>query len=269
MNYDVQDFDREVIEQSRTAPVMVDFWAPWCGPCKMLGPVLERLAQNASGKWTLVKVNTEEQPGLATAFNVSSIPNVKLFVNGVVADEFLGFRPEAEIQRWLERHLPSPATIRLEKAAEHIDNGEIAAARKLLEEALAEEPGRAAAKLLLGEILLGDEPARVQSLLDEIPPDADEAPHAEALKLLATVAQHSPDALPDDDLKAAWTRGLEGVRRRDWEAALSSITDIIERRRDYADGLAANAGKAIFRYLGVRHPIASNYYRRFSSAINA
>jgi putative thioredoxin len=269
MNNDVLDFDRDVLERSRTVPVLVDFWAPWCGPCKALGPILEKLEAESDGRWVLVKVNTDEQTGLAEAYQISSIPNVKLFRHGAVVDQFLGYKSEAEVCHWIERHLPSASTQRLEKAAELIDNGDVAGARKLLEEALAEEPSRAAAKLLFAELLLGDDPARAIKLTHEIPPDAEEAPHAEALGCLAAAAQRSVDSVPDDPLRPKLLEGLDALRSRDWETALASFTEVVESRRDFAEALAAETGKAIFRYLGIRHPVAEKYHRRFSSAVNA
>jgi putative thioredoxin len=90
MGYDVRDFEKDVRVRSRQVPVLVDFWAPWCGPCRTLGPVLERLAASAQGRWDLVKVNTEDNDELAKAFDVRSIPAVKLFHHGDVVDEFVG-----------------------------------------------------------------------------------------------------------------------------------------------------------------------------------
>lgn len=269
MSHEVQDFEQQVLQRSRQVPVVVDFWAPWCGPCKMLGPVIEGLASTSGGRWDLVKVNTEEQQALAMAYNISSIPAVKMFKDGVVADEFVGFLPEDQIRRWIENHLPSPAQEEMEQAAEFIDNGRLGEARTLLEQALVKDPARIPAKLLLAEVLLGEDPSKALELLGQVPEHADEAPHAHALALLASAAARSPESLPEDAVKARLMEGLAAIRNRDWDAALAAFVDVVERRRTYAGGLATDAGKAIFRYLGIRHPIADKHYRRFSSALNS
>ncbi len=109
MSHEVQDFEEQVLQRSKQIPVSVDCWAPWCGPCRTLGPVLERMATQADGYWELVKINTEEHQALAAAFNIANIPAVKLFVGGKVADQFVGALPELEIRRFLEKALPSPS----------------------------------------------------------------------------------------------------------------------------------------------------------------
>ena len=106
------DFQADVIEESWTRPVLVDFWAAWCGPCRILGPTLEKLAQEAGQPWTLVKVNTDLQPELAMKFNIQGIPAVKLFINGELISEFVGALPEDQVRGWLDEHLPN--SMRLE-----------------------------------------------------------------------------------------------------------------------------------------------------------
>ncbi len=106
MNHEVSDFSADVLERSRTVPVLVDFWAPWCGPCRSLKPVLEKLAGEAGDHWSLVTINVDLHPGLATQFGIRSIPAVKLFHAGTVAAEFSGAMPEGSVRAWLDAHLP-------------------------------------------------------------------------------------------------------------------------------------------------------------------
>ncbi len=100
-------FQTEVLDKSHAKPVLVDFWAPWCGPCRALSPTLDALAKESGGLWRLVKINTDAHPALAQRFGVRGIPSVKLFVDGAVAAEFTGALPEAEVRRWLGEHLPA------------------------------------------------------------------------------------------------------------------------------------------------------------------
>ncbi|RLJ01157.1 MAG: thioredoxin [Candidatus Aenigmatarchaeota archaeon] len=104
---DVNDssFEREVIEKSKEVPVVIDFWAPWCAPCLMLGPVLEKFAEEYKGKFILAKVNVDENPQISQGYNIMSIPSVKMFKGGVIVDEFVGALPELSVKQWLDKNL--------------------------------------------------------------------------------------------------------------------------------------------------------------------
>ena len=104
-------FQTEVLDKSNEKPVVVDFWAPWCGPCRFLGPTLDKLAKNNGGAWRLVKINTDSHPELLRRFNIMGIPAVKMFVDGEIVDEFVGALPEPEVKRWLEKTLPVTAEV--------------------------------------------------------------------------------------------------------------------------------------------------------------
>ncbi len=104
--HEVADFAADVITRSATVPVVVDFWAPWCGPCRMLKPTIEKAAEEANGRWTLVAVNVDNHGDLAQQFGIRSIPNVKLFHRGVVVAEFVGVKSASELRSWLDANLP-------------------------------------------------------------------------------------------------------------------------------------------------------------------
>ena len=135
-----QSFASMVIEKSRETPVLVDFWADWCAPCRMLMPVLAALALEYSGKIQLVKVNTDQEPQLATEYGVRSLPTVKLFKGGQVVDEFMGVLPERAVREFIERYLERPADHQIRAAAELAASGQHDEAIKLLAAALAEDP---------------------------------------------------------------------------------------------------------------------------------
>ncbi|MBP1648697.1 MAG: thioredoxin, partial [Bacteroidetes bacterium] len=154
MNHEVHDFTKDVIEQSFKVPVVVDFWAEWCGPCKMLGPILERLADQSAGKWVLAKVDTDRNEDLAVRYGVRGIPNVKLFVDGKVASEFTGALPERAVVQWLEKALPDQNRKELETARQLIQEGKHSEAQQLLETVLSRTPANEQGRALLAAILI-------------------------------------------------------------------------------------------------------------------
>ena len=238
MSFDVRDFEREVIERSYQVPVLVDFWAEWCMPCRMLSPVLERLAQRANGRWVLAKVNTEEHPDLAYRYGVRSIPNVKLFVDGQVVDEFVGALPEYVIEQWLDRVLPSPQQKVLKEAEELLQQQRVSEAQQLLERVVAAEPTNERARVLLARILLFADPARAAELVAPVEPGSPVEELAEAIRTLAPLLQmRSEEELPPVPVRPLFWSGVQAVHRAEFDRALEHFIEVIRQNRYYNDCL--------------------------------
>jgi putative thioredoxin len=266
-DYELKDFAQDVLEASRHVPVLVDFWAPWCGPCKMLGPLVEKLAAQAGGKWKLVKVNTEAHPVIASEYGISSIPNLKLFHHGKVIDELPGFLPEAQLKQWIEGALPSPNAQALAEARELLDAGKVREAAGLLEPVVAAEPGNERAKVFLAEAVLVDQPARAVELLASVHEDSDFFTQATAMREVAGLCSTQIGKLPSGKGQPGYLAAREALIRRDYAAVMAGVIASLEESGRYAEGAAGKLGRAIVKLLGIRHPVIDQCYRRFSSLL--
>ena len=271
----VSNFATEVVERSKTVPVLVDFWAEWCGPCKTLGPTLEALAEELDGAFVLAKVDTEREQDLAGAFQVQSIPTVVLVVDGRPADGFVGALPEAEIRRFLEPHI-GPVEDPLEPARAALEAGDAAAAVALLEALFADRPDDDEVKLLLARAALesGDR-ARAIGILDALPPSIADGAEARALRARLTLEQEESVDLTalaaaaeneqDLDARIAYGRALAGAGRV--EEGLDLLLATIEVDREHDDQAARRAMVEVLDSMGAESDQAHSYRRRLQMAM--
>jgi putative thioredoxin len=264
-----ENFEAEVLERSNAVPVLVDFWAPWCGPCKVLGPLLEKLAAEYAGEFVLAKVNVDENQGLASVFGIQGIPAVKLFKDGDLASEFTGALPEPMVRQFLSKFLPSAADKEAEKAAELEDEGETAEAKALYQALLESDPNHAKALLGLGRLAMneGNQDAAL-SYLDKISEVADERKEADRLiarlKLQSGAAQNEGalrEKVKSDPNNIAarfdLAQALAGVEK--YEEALNEFLNIVKADRTFQDDGARKAMIQIFEVLGPEDPLTDKY----------
>ena len=259
-------FQTEVIERSKKVPVLVDFWAPWCGPCRTLSPTLERVAADGDGAFILAKVNTDENQNLAAQFNVRSIPAVKMFHNGRVVDEFVGVRPEREVRDFVKAFAPSQIDGWLIEAQSLVVGQRWDEAATAYRRILDVKPGHPQAALDLGRMFLAaGRGAEAVSALSEVPTSAAEYRTAEALLPLAALIAEASNG-SGEGLDALYREAGRLVLERRIPDAVNTLLDILRKDRNYRDGEAKRALLALFEYLG-NDPSVKDYRRQLASVL--
>ena len=236
------DFQNDVVEASATTPVIVDFWAPWCGPCRTLGPTLEKLEREYAGRFKLVKVNSDENQDLASAFNVRSIPYVVGFRAGKPVAQFVGALPEGEVRAFIEKVLPSVHEKNLEAAASLVEQGKTDEAEKLL---------------------------------DAIPFNIDWEERMQALRAAIGFARSGGDlasleqrvAARPDDLEARLALARLHAASRRYRDAMDELVEIVRRDKDWRDGEARQQMLHLFTLAAAQPELVAEYRRKLATAL--
>jgi putative thioredoxin len=273
------EFQNAVVEESRKRPVLVDFWAPWCGPCRSLTPILEKLADEYAGQFLLAKINSDENQALAGELGVRGIPNVKAFYGGQMVDEFTGAMPEGMVRQFLERVLPSEAEKRRQAAMKAYESGEAEQALAGLDTAQLLEPDNDIIRMDRAEILLKlGRAAEADRLLNELSPLAAMEPRAEHLKAELTFAdgEEATDVgklearVSNDpqDLTARLALAKHYANQKLFEPALQQLLEIVRTDRTFGDDVGRKTMLALFELLGNDHELASQYRRLLAASLN-
>lgn len=275
---DERSFRAEVLERSRTQPVVVDFWAPWCGPCRVLGPVLEKLAVEAQGAFVLAKINVDNNQRLAQAFGVQGIPAVKAFRNGQVADEFTGALPESQVRAWLKRLAPPPdaPAEQLAQQAAALEGRDPRGAEARYRQALQADPASPQALFGLGRLLVAAEDPSGAELLQKIPAGTPLYARAQAWLTLGTFLAHAEGSLVElldrvdanpADLEARFGLAAHQIRGQHYADAATQLLAIIARSRAFREDAARTTLLALFAALGDEHPVVAQGRRELANLL--
>lgn len=270
INVNELNFEYEVVAYSRNIPVLVDFWAEWCQPCKALSPMLEKIVDEANGSLRLAKVNIDQNPNLALQFNVRSIPTVKAFIDGQVAGEFSGAQPEYRLREFISRLAPpSPMDLEIEKGQGLLANQKWGEAESVLRKALEQKPDSTAVQLALAKTLLAqNKPEEALELLKSIPSGREYNQAQLMLPFANCLSQFKQNLLPDENsLDAIFRNSLRLAGGANYPSALDGLLDILRENKRYRDGLVKQVIVGMLEIMGEDDPQTRAYRAELATVL--
>ncbi len=275
-----ETFAEEVLAKSNQVPVLVDFWAAWCGPCQMLMPMLAKLVEEYQGNFLIAKVNSDEQQALAAQFGVRSLPTVKIFKNGSVVDEFMGVQPEPVIRDMIERHIVRASDHVRAQALAAYEQGQLDEAIALLEQAIEMDPANHTLKIDLAGIYAQQGKAEsAEEMLQSLPTDVRQQDEVKALLArmhYASEAQGAPDLTEleaqvhanPDDLEARQQLAARQIGAGNFEPAMEQFLEMMKRDRSFGDDAGRQGLLAVFDMLGGSGELVNRYRRQMFNLLH-
>jgi putative thioredoxin len=275
----LSSFERDVIEASSEVPVLVRFWAPWCEPCKALGPMLERLEREYGGRFRLVNVNSDANPELVESFNLKSIPHAVAFVDGNAVAQFLGAQPEAYVRAFLDRLIPNPGEIEHRCARDALAQGQFAIAAGYLGNAIALDPSNDGARLdMIGLLLDRDDLPGARAHMALLSPRAEQQSTYAAVMARFEATERAASLPPADellrrvdldanDLRARLDLAELHVARRDFGPALEQLLEITRRDRKFMNDIGRIKMLEVFEMAADRLDLVSAFRSKLSAVL--
>lgn len=268
-DHEVADFEREVLQRSQAMPVLVDFWAPWCGPCRSLAPAIEAAVRRFEGRVELRKVNTDAHPDWAQRYGVRGIPSVKLFIEGQIVDEFTGAQPQSAIEQFLDRALPEQGADLLLQIDEMISAGRVAEVREFLTRIAQMADAPVPILLRLARLCLLDDATQATELLARSAHDEKHADEVRAMqRVLAFLADaERADTLPDSPARAPYLEAIRLLRAGDVEGAMAQLIEAVRADRKFESDAARKRLIDLFDWLGSTDPRTREFRSRLYDAL--